>query len=78
MKDEQIKELNRLITFYAEANGLTREHLLAFMSWTFVGSMVMNGYDKDFARATFERMFVNFKEMKGKFKAGEFESGEYK
>lgn len=45
---------------WAHRHGFGTKELLAFMSACMVGTMVMVGYDQDFANATFDRMKINF------------------
>lgn len=58
--DEQIKELHHLMEDWAHRHGFGTSELLAFMSAAMVGTMLMVGYDKTFANATFDRMKMNY------------------
>lgn len=62
MEDEDVKELHSMITNWAGKKGYQTSHLLAFLTSTFVGTMVMKNYSEDFMKRTCERMLNQFKE----------------
>jgi hypothetical protein len=64
MNQIEINELHKIIEDHCNIKGYTVAQILAFLSLTFIGTLIINGYSEEFVDKTAERMKVKFREKK--------------